>query len=1340
MQLAAAFAERAGDHAAAIRYASRIVELDEAAGPYWAMLGNAYWLSGDAANAERCLLRARQCQADPPQSAAILGDIHLAAQDFAGAAAHYAEAVRREPDRVPLWLKLADARQALGSKPDAALALEEALKRQPLMWDRRAQLMDYYSEAGSAAAAQQHLHTGIGLLPAEVPLVSRFAAYAERLGEPREALGLWTRTIELDAAYEPGHYALARLYKDAGDWEKARAAAEAGVAAAPESARLAVLEADALTALGRFEDSRLFLRAATARMKDRDLLGRMAEYEDRYGASSPKYYEPLVTALHGAGVADSAWRPLAERGLRASIREGDTAACERFAKLLGSPLCDPIALPADAPSVGVRGGLSALLFVAHGPRESSPEAFLADYSRTLSANLAAAHTKSPASDKYRESLIEYFHVLADLAAAGKREPGKTVVRLSLENKTSAQITERVLALIGWRTRSEAGKRIVEPAAKGKRARHQDLASALAIDVVSMQENLQAGREFALEILDEAAGVFPAEKVWQQEFYPGERYAGGLLEAMARHPAMTALYAALSNMEPSSAGLLVQLLGMKRLAEKYGALLGFYSSCLEIAGGRVQVPGGDPAAPVWAALTKAQPSDPRRFLRELLDKDDGKLLRYYFLLSQLDMRRQKFFTASQARTAAFYEVFRDSTQVEHRIGRTFGAASIEDLFREVPIDSDGRLEFPGGPEIWMLAKGKSGSVETTERRLKKLSRVTTPELEDEILLRLFKNSYRQTGAKYGEWQNLLAVVRVDQVRPAPLDENSALLLAEKFSTAEGLYGYFSRLRGLEAANYREIFSFAEKVHALEWKRANLAAGLFQSMLYLYAAAESSRRMDPARVAALLLAFSKAMNQSQAPGDWAKAALDALAAWLPAVGAAPGSPSLREILVSDPDAAVALPGGKTVNPGAAARSSYDRILELQKVPRLDELLQLHAALGALAAGKGDPRSAAAAIISISGKFRELESPKASKETASVREMLKLGDAARFTAVNARLQKEAARQKLSKDLPRFASEYWDALAFRTVTALAGQIYAANFHADDLVMAQDPLFLRKHEFALPGTHDCFPIGILHVSSEGAGSYVTGGFDGLSPVAGAAAAAGLRNVDTNSAPVAAALLGSIRTADWTRVTPGTLRAVAVQIHAAEDWLVLSASDDGLRVTLGNAAFGLLSLNRRARLLEALSRRDWASVWPSVSLTDLYFLAARLREAGVRHADRSPAIAEYLSLAAAMPEGAGMLGPALVNLRRYAAPALVELSPYEDSATILFPDYLAERVAEFKLYLACLFAGEALPAGALSAVAEAAAREVLSDIQMTNLHDWQAVLSAYNDFDAARLREVMEHL
>ena len=86
---------------------------------------------------------------------------------------------------------------------------------------------------------------------------------------------------------------------------------------------------------------------------------------------------------------------------------------------------------------------------------------------------------------------------------------------------------------------------------------------------------------------------------------------------------------------------------------------------------------------------------------------------------------------------------------------------------------------------------------------------------------------------------------------------------------------------------------------------------------------------------------------------------------------------------------------------------------------------------------------------------------------------------------------------------------------------------------------------------------------------------------------------------------------------------------------------------------------------------------------------------------------------------------------------MAELPPYEQIATEMFPAFLGERVAEFKIYLVRLFAREALPAAALPAVAEAASRAVLVDMQMRNITDWQSVLDAYEAFDDARLQEVI---
>ncbi len=1340
LRLAIDFSGRARDTASAVRYGARIVALEPENGAYWARLGIDYWQLGDADNAERCILQARKKGVDPPQSAAILGDVRSGKKDYSTAAAHYREAVNREPARTELWLKLAGCEQSLGRKPEAAQALEEALKRKPDLWPSRTQLIDYYLQASDRTAAARHVAAAIPLLPPDAPMVIRFATYCEQLQRGQDARGLWTRAVELDPAGEPAHYSLARNYAATGSWEEALAAAEDGFRAAPQSARLAALDADALIALARIEAARRFLKSTIARLPDADLLRRSADLEDRYGSDSAGSYKGLVETMAAGNRTEADWRPYAARGLAASIRESDTESCHWFAARLHSTLCEPNAPGPDAATVIVRGGIRSLLLMARGPENSSPEAFLADYSRTLADNLPDKRRNHKGSgDAYRNRLIEYFRLLADLEAMGQASPGKIAVHLSLQDQKASRVTERVLSLIGWRTRRDSGMLIVEPTLKGKRARRQDLGSALAIDVVSMQERLQSGRDFVLEIENAPVDIFPSEKMWQDQFYHGERYAGGFVEAMARNSDMTALYAALSNMEQSSAALLVQSVGMKPLAEKYSPLLTLYASCLQISAGRVEVPGGVSAAPVWASLAHAQPTDPRRFLRELLDRDDGRLLKFYFLLSQLDFRRQRFFTASAKRTKAFYDVFRDSAQAQSKTSRKFGSASIQDLFRELPIDSEGELEFPGSPEVWMVAKGKSNSVQATDRRLKKVSRVTTPEVEDEILLRLIKGEYTQNHTLYGNWQNLLAVLRVDARHAEPLDEASALMLAEKFSSAEGLYGYFAELTGLQAPQYREIFGFVEKMRALDWKQANLPAGLFHSVLYLLASAENSRRLKPDKTAAMAGGFTKAMNQAQTPGQWARVTLDFLGSYLQVLGASRHLPSLRELLVSVPKESTFTFADQTFAPGEDLRRSFDRVLELQSVPKLDELLVLHDALSKVASGNGDPRPYAKTIVDIAKNFRDPEIPRHLKLPPALAASLGPGRPARMASLNSRLQKEAGKKKLSKNLPKFAADYWDAIAFRTLLALAGQVYAANFRSDDPLIANDTLFLRKHSFVIAstGSTEYFPTAGLNVSSEGAGSRGEGGFDGIAAIAGASGAGELRSLDPNTSFVAAAMIGSIRTTDWSRLKVQTLRATAVAIHAAQDWLVMAADRSEVFDTIAVSTYGLLSLNRRARLLSALQRHDWDVAWSSLSLSDLLFLAAGIRSASPRLIAKSPAIDEYLASAEAFPDGVSALGPALPTLRGDSTPTMTELRPYEDTATELYPVYLAERLAEFKLYLGYLFAREGLPEEGLPTVAEIAARDVLGGIQMADYRDWQAVLSAYSGFDGARLREVM---
>ena len=641
---------------------------------------------------------------------------------------------------------------------------------------------------------------------------------------------LWSRVIELDRTNEPAYYSLARLQSAAASWDRVAATTEAGIAAVPASARLFTLNVDALTALGRIDDARHVARMAAQRVPDSALLSRAASFEDRYGSDSPAFYKSLTEKLRVEGTTDampdSLWRAAAGRGLLASIRERQPADCAWFATLIESKLCSPDNTAANSPVTTVPGGARALLFMARGPKRSSAKSFLADYSGSLAANLIGVNEK--ATEAYRTELFEYFRLLSELKALGSAVNGKTLVRLSLESGKTREITGQVLAMLGWRSRRQNGKILVEPATKGPNTQRQNLASALMIDVVAMQENLQSGKEFVLEIPDESVAILPEESMWQSQFYPGVRYTGGFAEALVRNPQMASFYVALSSMNATSADIVVSS-GMKLMAEKYGTLLTRYSSCLDMSPSRVEVPGGEAAAPIWASLAGVSPGYPGRFLRALLDKDDGHLLRFYFLLSQLDFNRQRFFTASQKRTSAFYNVFRQSTQVGGRQSVSIDSASIEDLFRELPLDSDGRILFPGGPEVWLVAKNQSSTVQATDRRLKKLSRVTTPDVEDDILLQLIRTEFNNHGNRLAAWQNFLAVVRIEAARPEPLDAASALLLTEKFVANRGLYGYFTGLTALDADDFREVLSFSEKIHGLDSRKTNIAVGLFQSVL-------------------------------------------------------------------------------------------------------------------------------------------------------------------------------------------------------------------------------------------------------------------------------------------------------------------------------------------------------------------------------------------------------------------------------------------------------------------------------------------------------------------------------
>ena len=102
-----------------------------------------------------------------------------------------------------------------------------------------------------------------------------------------------------------------------------------------------------------------------------------------------------------------------------------------------------------------------------------------------------------------------------------------------------------------------------------------------------------------------------------------------------------------------------------------------------------------------------------------------------------------------------------------------------------------------------------------------------------------------------------------------------------------------------------------------------------------------------------------------------------------------------------------------------------------------------------------------------------------------------------------------------------------------------------------------------------------------------------------------------------------------------------------------------------------------------------------------------------------------------------LLGGAYAAIFGCSHPHLQSVAPYEEYEKELLALRLAERSAEFKLYLAKYADMEGVPALALGALAEPAARAILKRLVLTDGHDWHSVLAAYATLDGKVMEGIL---
>ena len=1153
-----------------------------------------------------------------------------------------------------------------------------------------------------------------------------------------------------------------------GKLEEAERVVETGLNAEPMSLRWHLLKADLLVRQDRPLELRQALETSyVVAPENVEVLTRLAHCRDIYGDDAASIYAALAQRLEAQHAPTTQVIPVLERALLTALRDGDSelaARVEEKLDALGQSQArkqQPNA-PLQPSTLRIPGGIRALASVARMPSAGSPQAFVTHYADRI-ARLVQGSNKS-STKQTLEEFKDYFQTLAALEAAARSTGDSFELSLDLKEEQ----TKKILQLLGWRLKQRGRKLLLELGDHPMDARRQVILSALEIDQAAMKSQLESGRTFLLTIQSERASVAPDETFWLKQVPNKQPASGQLLEAFLDHPHLARLYAALGILTEETRCQVLLAADAKALLNRYSDLLYAHAEALLVEGGELVVPGGPPARPFWEDLAGASPREPARFIASLLQKDDGKLLAYYHLIARLRVPNQRFLTRSATRLKTFLKAFPFSERQALKV-HSFARHDVqfEEMLRQLPLDAQGHIDFPGGPDVWRVSRAAANGA----RPVGSLRQPSSAAEEDEILLPLLAARHNRNTQQSPLVEAFLGLVRLQRHRHQPMDELLAALLLQKHSQYQHLFPYLASLPELTISEIALLFEAAKHLEGLGSSQLNLAVGEFHSLIQWLIVLSGNNALRDGDAARLFAELCRGFWHANTDADFAAHSCEMVLK----IASAVQKPSLHHggtVLIgsngvdrSTRATDLALPDVEDIlfrsvagvpqerefafgnrnlrlNYPAWRKQQMQELLDLQGISSLNVLLAIYQSINALIRGGQPAREAVKQIGNLLSELREPDPAGWQRLSETQRKTVVATQKRDLLECLIKMQK--LLEKGSHDLQSLATEFTGMLNPHVQVTLLGWTYAFYFSPRDLILASDPWFVRRHQFfeASSGKETIWAPTQVRSYVSG-GSYLSGGLAQIAATAGEVGlvgrdAGGSVGSDTASSKMAAMQLASLRSIPWAAVDEHGPRQLALKSLFGRELLAEAIRNPEVQAELSEPLLHLIGLRRRAEVYQALANRDLAGAFRLLSISDLYFLAdSQWRHDGVARWTDSP-------LGNALEQEAKRQCSRQVSwFGGYQASDgcvrshLVDLGPYEDHEGFWRQNRMAERLSAIGLDLAVGAYRLGLPVDGLALLAETAVHQTARRALMKDRDDWEAALQALRSL---RLEIFLEHL
>jgi len=511
----------------------------------------------------------------------------------------------------------------------------------------------------------------------------------------------------------------------------------------------------------------------------------------------------------------------------------------------------------------------------------------------------------------------------------------------------------LLQVLGYRTRSDCG----QPGSYLETADPQR--AFITVDsgfpLPELEKALQGGKPFVYDFHGTRVPLIFSENDW----------TGGrnLLDALLRDSNLSRMYWAFAQMEPETQVALRQSPGLKRLAP-FAPVLDFYGSRVRVQSGRVLVPGGPAAEPLWKDLVGANPESSGDFVLRLMEKDNGWLAAYYDALCRINPVQQAHFTEPR-RLKPFYEALRHQDAPPADAARSVfrPAPGLLLLLTRMEWEANGEPRIPGNLAVWKQVLHEKAYSDITRDWGKKAHSWNKP---DQLLEALVAISRVDT--EVGPLQAYLMLSELDDNRGPQhrLTPQTVALMASKFSRFSDQYLMFSEFPSLDDTSINSFLGAAEHLDGISnhYVRGN-ALGMFHSTLGIW---QILARQNEIPANELNRSFQQVVSQFGKVGNSTNV-FDA------------GRESLKQLLVASTgkpdtsqDALILLlagprqttPDGQQMHQEVANR--IRSVLDAQRLVSLDTLLQLGDSLHSAAQVK----ERSAGLLLLAGDLREFQMP--------------------------------------------------------------------------------------------------------------------------------------------------------------------------------------------------------------------------------------------------------------------------------------------------------------------------------------------------------------------------------